>query len=63
MVRINKSPAETALSRAVIRWGLARPVLIAESPGSSVYRVGLKSGASAATTSVPVAARWRWLAE
>ena len=48
MVRINKSPAETALSRAVIRWGLARPILIAESADSAVYRVGLKSGANAA---------------
>lgn len=47
-MRINKSPAETALSRAVICWGLARPILIAESPGSAVYRVGLKSGVSAA---------------
>lgn len=48
MVRINKSPAETALSRAVIRWGLSRPILVAESATSIVYRVGLREGGAAA---------------
>lgn len=47
-MRINKSPAETALSRAVIRWGLGRPSLVAETPTSFVYRVQQRGGEPAA---------------
>ena len=36
---MNKSPAETALSRALIRWSLSRAALLAETPRSWIYRV------------------------
>jgi streptomycin 6-kinase len=36
---MNNSPAETALSRAMIRWSLSRATLIAETPRSWVYKV------------------------
>lgn len=36
---MNQSPAETALSRALIRWSLSRASLIAETPRAWVYRV------------------------
>lgn len=36
---MNKSPAETALSRALIRWSLSRASLIAETPRSWIYKV------------------------
>ncbi len=36
---MNNSPAETALSRAMIRWSLSRASLIAETPTSWIYKV------------------------
>lgn len=36
---MNQSPAETALSRALIRWSLSRASLIAETPRAWVYKV------------------------
>lgn len=36
---MNRSPAETALSKAMIRWSLSRAVLVAETPRSRIYRV------------------------
>ena len=36
---MNSSPAETALSRALIRWSLSRASLIAETPRSWIYKV------------------------
>jgi len=36
---VNQSPAETALSRAMIRWSLTKASLVAETPTSWLYRV------------------------
>jgi streptomycin 6-kinase len=36
---MNRSPAETALSKALIRWSLSRATLIAETATSWIYRV------------------------
>lgn len=36
---MNQSPAETALSRAMIRWSLTKSTLVAETPRSWVFRV------------------------
>ncbi|HUV32216.1 MAG TPA: aminoglycoside phosphotransferase family protein [Devosiaceae bacterium] len=47
-MRINRSPAETALSRAVIRWSLGRTALIAETPASYVYKVERRGAPPAA---------------
>jgi streptomycin 6-kinase len=36
---VNQSPAETALSRAMIRWSLSKAVPVSETPTSWLYRV------------------------
>jgi len=36
---MNRSPEQTVLSKAMIRWSLSRPTLIAETPTSWVYKV------------------------
>lgn len=36
---MNQSPAETALSRAMIRWSLTKSALVAETPRSWIFRV------------------------
>lgn len=36
---MNQSPAETALSRAMIRWSLTKSTLMAETPSSWIFRV------------------------
>lgn len=47
-MRINKSPTETALSRAVQRWRLTRPTLVADTETSHIFRVE-REGAGPAT--------------
>lgn len=39
MVKMNSTPAETALSKAMIRWSLSRAALIAETRTSLLYKV------------------------
>ena len=36
---MNRTPTETALSKAMIRWSLSRASLVAETPNSLLYRV------------------------
>ena len=36
---MNRTPAETALSKAMIRWSLSRASMVAETPSSILYRV------------------------
>jgi streptomycin 6-kinase len=36
---MNRTPAETALNKAMIRWSLSRASLVAETPTSTLYRV------------------------
>jgi streptomycin 6-kinase len=36
---MNRTPAETALNKAMIRWSLSRATLVAETPTSYLYRV------------------------
>jgi streptomycin 6-kinase len=45
---MNQSPAETALSRAMIRWSLTKSSLVAESERSWIYRVEQNGRSSAA---------------
>jgi streptomycin 6-kinase len=54
---MNQSPAETALSRAMIRWSLTKSSLVAESERSWIYRVE-QNGRSAAALKIlkPLAA-------
>jgi streptomycin 6-kinase len=39
LAAMNRSPEQTVLSKAMIRWSLSRPVLIAETPTSWIYKV------------------------
>lgn len=39
MTDMNQSPAETALSRAMIRWSLTKSTLVAETATSWIFRV------------------------
>lgn len=48
---MNQSPAETALSRAMIRWSLTKSSLVAESERSWIYRVE-QNGRSAAALKI-----------
>jgi len=54
---INESPAETALSRATIRWALNKPSLRAETETGWVYQVAQNDGAPAALKLLKPAAR------
>jgi len=45
---MNRTPGETALSRAMIRWSLARAAEVTETPTSWIHRVEREDGNSAA---------------
>ncbi len=47
-MRINRSPTETALSRAVLRWRLTRPTPVADTDTSHIYRVEREGAGPAA---------------
>lgn len=47
-MRLNKSPTETALSRAVLRWHLTRPTQVADTETSHIFRVEREGAGPAA---------------